>query len=573
MMNTRPWVFHRHGRFWTISSPVGRVVWFTPPLFHRVLWDHGGMTETVPVEIARTFDIDAATALPPLIGVGGVAQVRHRPPTALECVYFDTAGRDLSAHQVTLRRHTGGTDAGWQVTIVRGERRLEMQRPLGSEEQTVPPSILDLVQVHVRGRALAPIARVDTQRRVVDLMDGQGHVLASVSDDRVARLAVGVRAEPRVRHWREWTVEVIDAGRAVLDGVGQVLEAAGARARPAGSAPDPLDPRAPLEVRGDGPGNDGGALGVRAVLTAAVRAQLKALKGWDPLVRCDGEDAVHQYRVCCRTLRSILQIYAPLLETAATEAVVKDLKTLGRLLSVARDAEVVRDQVRERMDALPGGSQASVAALIPGQTVWRLQRSQATLYEAAHARQLRRMRSAWYVEVLERLEAFARRIPLSAALSAEDEPGAAAVMVPLVAAPVDAVLALAGAVGAASDHEERIELMHEVRKEAKRLRYAVQAVQEATGVDFGADLDARFRTAKKLQEVLGEHRDSVLFQAQVRQTAEVAAALGEDTFGYGVLFAAEFAVQARTEAEAQALVGRLADSGRGDMNTLDPHTH
>jgi hypothetical protein len=24
-MKTRPWVFHRHGRFWTISSPVGRV--------------------------------------------------------------------------------------------------------------------------------------------------------------------------------------------------------------------------------------------------------------------------------------------------------------------------------------------------------------------------------------------------------------------------------------------------------------------------------------------------------------------------------------------------------------------
>lgn len=534
------------------------------------------MTDTVQVEIERKYDIDGQASLPRLNGVGGVAQVRYRPPMALEAVYFDTADRVLSANNVTLRRRTGGTDAGWHVKIGKGDRRIEMQSPLGSEELTVPRRILDLVRVHVRGQALTQIARLTTLRSVVDLMDGQGHPLAEVSDDQVAAMSVGFRAESRVQHWREWEVEVIDAGRvtsssggteAFLDSVGQVLETAGARVSAAGSkvekvvgkTADPLDPRAPLAGQPDTAEHSGGrAPGVGAVLTATVRAQVRTLKGWDPLVRRNVEDSVHQYRVSCRTLRSILQTYAPLLDAEATGAVVKDLRKLGQLLSVARDAEVVRDQVAERLEALPGGATGPVAGMVPGKTVRRLRQSQAKAYDVAHARQLKRMRGEWYFEVLDRLDAFAREVPLSAELTAAEESAAAEAMVPLAAEQVDAVLALAAAVGSEQEHEARIEQMHQVRKEAKRLRYAVKAVQEATGLDLGTELVARMKTAKRLQEALGDHRDSVMFQEHVLATSRTAAAKGEDTFGYGVLFAAELATQSRTETEAEALVERLA---------------
>lgn len=532
------------------------------------------MTETVQVEIERKYDIDGQTSLPRLNGVGGVTQVRYRPPMALEAVYFDTADRDLSANQVTLRRRTGGPDAGWHVKIGRGDRRIEMQFALGpSEDLTVPGRILDLVRVHARGKALVQIARLNTLRSVVDLVDGQGLLLAEVSDDQVAAMSVGFRAESRVQHWREWEVEVVDAGlvtasaggtEALLDGVGQVLEAAGARTSASGSkvekvvgrAADPLDPQAALA------GEDGGALGVRAVLTATVRAQLKTLKGWDPLLRRNVEDSVHQYRVSCRTLRSILQTYAPLLQAEATGAVVKDLKKLGRLLSVARDAEVVRDQISAKVDALPGGRRGPVAATIPGKTVKRLRNSQAETYDVAHARQLKRMRGVWYAEVMDRLDAFALEVPLRADLSAQDEADAVAAMVPLAADQVDAVLGLAAAVDGDRDHAARRERMHGVRKEAKRLRYAVKAVQDATGLDLGAELVGRMKTAKALQEALGDHRDSVMFQDHVLTTARTAAQKGEDTFGYGVLYAAEFALQARTEAAAEDLVAKLAESTR-----------
>ena len=113
------------------------------------------------------------------------------------------------------------------------------------------------------------------------------------------------------------------------------------------------------------------------------------------------------------------------------------------------------------------------------------------------------------------------------------------------------------------DPEQRIELMHEVRKEAKRLRYAVTAVRDAAGLEWGAELVDRMRAAKKLQEVLGIHRDSIMFQEHVLATARQAEKRGEDTFGYGILYAAELPVQAKQEKKAEKLLARLAGTSAG----------
>ncbi|WP_168199811.1 CYTH and CHAD domain-containing protein [Citricoccus sp. SGAir0253] len=573
------------------------------------------MSNGVHVEIERKYDVDGQVSLPRLNGVAGVAQVRYRPPVALEAVYFDTADRALAANRVTLRRRTGGPDAGWHVKVKSGEHRLELHSPLGPDDRgadlstpesvEVPEHILDLVRVHVRGRVLVPIARLNTLRSVVDLVDGRGRRLAEVCDDQVAAMAVGFRAESRVQHWREWEVEVVDAalldsalqprevaapadeaaregapgagtdaGTAArpaaeaapgattfLDAVGTVLREAGARPSPSGSkvekvvgrVADPLDPHG-----ADAP--DGTAPGLQAVLTGTVRTQLRVLKGWDPLVRRDVEDAVHQFRVVCRTLRSTLQAYAPLLDPEATAAVDRDLRDLGRLLSVARDAEVVRDQVDERMAALPGGASGPVASLVPARAVKRLRRAKAEEYAAAHARLLKRLRTPWYFGVLDRLDAFAREVPLRPGLDAARAADAAGTLEPLAAEQVDAVLALAARAAAEEDPAQRIELLHEVRKEAKRLRYAVTAVQDATGLDLGAHLGSRMRTARKLQEALGTHRDSLMFQEHVLATRKRAKRAGEDTFGYGVLYAAELGPQRRAEKKARKLVERLSQA-------------
>ncbi|MGT2464242.1 CYTH domain-containing protein [Sinomonas atrocyanea] len=43
-------------------------------------------------------------------------------------MYFDTADLALAAHGMTLRRRTGGTDAGWHLKIALGPGRREEVR-------------------------------------------------------------------------------------------------------------------------------------------------------------------------------------------------------------------------------------------------------------------------------------------------------------------------------------------------------------------------------------------------------------------------------------------------------------
>ena len=50
--------------------------------------------------------------------------VSKRPPVqALDAVYFDTPGKDLARNRITLRRRTGGPDAGWHLKLPEGTRR------------------------------------------------------------------------------------------------------------------------------------------------------------------------------------------------------------------------------------------------------------------------------------------------------------------------------------------------------------------------------------------------------------------------------------------------------------------
>lgn len=572
------------------------------------------MATGMQVEIERKYDVVGQLALPRLSGVAGISRVHYRPPVALEAVYFDTADRALAANRVTLRRRTGGPDEGWHVKIAAGEHRLELHEPLGKADRAgvrpdqvkVPRRILDLVQVHVRGRRLRPVAQLNTLRAVVDLVDAQGRPMAELADDQVAAMAVGRRAESRIQHWREWELEIVDAELLdtalapqevaagvettqeissqddhedpadrpdrdlqdavtgtvrFLDAVGGVLESAGATPSPSGSKvekvvgrlPDPLDPAAVEDPTT-----------LQEVLTRTVRTQVKMLKGWDPLVRRDVEDAIHQFRVLSRTLRSILQSYEPLLESEATARVNDGLKQLGRLLSTARDAEVVRDQVQERVDALPGGPEGPVAALVSPRTAKRLRRAKQEEFQAAHDELLQQMRGSEYFAVLDVIDEYARQVPLAAG---QDGPGPSAealtALEPLAAQQVESVLELARTAAQEQDPEQRIELMHEVRKEAKRLRYAVTAVRDSAGLEWGTDLIGRMKTAKKLQESLGIHRDSIMFQEHVVATARRAEKRGEDTFGYGVLYAAELPVQAKQEKKAEKLLARLAGTSAG----------
>jgi inorganic triphosphatase YgiF len=64
------------------------------------------------IEVERKFDVVDSTVSPSFDGLAAVAHVGRAPSQELDAVYFDTPGRDLAAHRITLRRRTGGSDAG-----------------------------------------------------------------------------------------------------------------------------------------------------------------------------------------------------------------------------------------------------------------------------------------------------------------------------------------------------------------------------------------------------------------------------------------------------------------------------
>ena len=77
-------------------------------------------------------------------------------------------------------------------------------------------------------------------------------------------------------------------------------------------------------------------------------------------------------------------------------------------------------------------------------------------------------------------------------------------------------------------------LLHRARKAAKRHRYAVEAAQPI----WGARADRVIADRKALQELLGDHQDSVGAAAFLR---EIGATEGHNGFTWGVLYAREIA--------------------------------
>jgi CHAD domain-containing protein len=513
----------------------------------------------------RAFEIADQSPLPRLTGLPNVSRVQYRPPVAVETVDFDTADRTLSNHGILLRRTTGGPSPGWLVTLQTAQGEMSASKELSKSDRkaatdqdvnptqiSVPGSLLDLVQAHLRGAQVLPVARQNILHAVVELVDSSGIVIAEIGDDQVAAMAVGTRTPARVHHRREWTVELkTDLGsetqaHAFLDAAAEVLHKAGATPAPAPA--DVVDDR-PVPVP-----NTQGEDDATAVLRAALSSQADRLKAWDPLVRIDAYDSVHQMRVSARALRSIIQTYRPLFAEKEAQELNRELKTLGRILADARDSEVVRDMVDEKVAALPPGT---VGTVVSPKIVKHLIRSFDDDYRKAHKRVRKELSGSWYFGLLDLLDGFIEDPPLDPDLTARQKADPASLLNPLVDDQLAAVLEMAAAVESEPDPLEQIELMHEVRKDAKRLRYAISAVSDSGLMSFDEAAESKMKVAKKLQGVLGEHRDSIMFGEHVLAAARQEEKSGGKSFGYGVLFAAEFPLREKAEKKFTKLVRRL----------------
>jgi CHAD domain-containing protein len=84
---------------------------------------------------------------------------------------------------------------------------------------------------------------------------------------------------------------------------------------------------------------------------------------------------------------------------------------------------------------------------------------------------------------------------------------------------------------AGSGTARHAELLHDVRKAAKRTRYAAETLQPI----LGKDASGIAATCAIIQDTLGAHHDAVVAAARLLDLADSAHANGRDTFTYGVL--------------------------------------
>jgi CHAD domain-containing protein len=192
----------------------------------------------------------------------------------------------------------------------------------------------------------------------------------------------------------------------------------------------------------------------------------------------------------------------------------EQLRGLGSALGDVRDAEVLRDRMRSRVDRLPQAERDEADDLIADLEALRIRRRDALLGS---------MRDPGYVELLDAVVDAAHdpRVVDEVASSPAREALASVLERPWK----HLETAIEHVVSDPSD-----EALHAARIRAKRVRYAAEAV----GPVFGKTARKFAETAADLQDVLGEHQDAVVAAAWLRE-----ARAGEHAFVAGELAAFE----------------------------------
>ncbi|CAN5636806.1 CYTH and CHAD domain-containing protein [soil metagenome] len=480
-------------------------------------------------EVERKFRVHDEFTLPELTGEDTtVSRVEDLGAHTLEATYFDTADLRIARARITLRRRSGGPDAGWHLKLpVAGAPsgvREELQRPLAGRKP--PAELRDLVRAQVRTAALEPVAALRTRRHAYDLYAADGTVVGQVVDDNVAVLdgqrSGGKSGRAVTSRFRELEVEAHPGQAAfgpALDEVCRRLQSAGAvegefvskavRALGAQAAgePDVVVPEAPSP---EGP--------AREAIRSYIATQVAAVLREDPRVRLDLDDSVHQLRVACRRLRSGLKTFGPLLEETWTRELRAELSWLAGSFGDLRDREVLLAHIEADLDALARDPEVTSSAEAARTLIRRRLRREMS---AARRSALAAMGSDRYLALLDRLVEAARA---PRATQDADQP-AERVLPPLVAASWTRLAKRARKLTSDSPAQD----WHETRIAAKRARYA----GEACVAVFGKPAKRYAAQVERLTELLGGHQDTVVTSAALRAAvtartpAAAAFALGE----------------------------------------------
>ena len=471
------------------------------------------------VERERKFDLEPGAAPPDLTAAFPAGSHAESDTVRLVSAYYDTADRDLLAVGITLRKRTGDTDTGWQLKVPVGESRTELRLPLSAARTRVPRKLAELVGGVALGAPLTPLVTVHTERRRRRWSTPDGVLLAEIADDDVKATAPDAPLDIWSA-WRELEVELGPAGdEPLLDAVSDLLLESGASrgtsankvAKALGGPPD-RSPSAKRRSAG------------RAVLDYLAEQHAALLTGDLGLRTGTGDDVVHDTRVAVRRMRSTLRVYGALFDDDRVEAFDGELNWYAHVLGDARDAEVQRARFAAAIEAVPVGAVLGpVAARIDEHLLVRQVHAQRALTETLSDKR--------YLALLRESAAWLNQPPFSGDSTKKK---ARTLRGPAHKAAKKAVRRLTVGLEHGDD-----ELLHKARKAAKRARYAGELLALA-GVKDPLAAAGALDAWKDLQDVLGEHQDSVLASDLLRRLgAATAERPGENGFTYGVLYQRE----------------------------------
>src|SRR5207248_8313786 len=271
----------------------------------------------------------------------------------------------------------------------------------------------------------------------------------------------------------ELEIELVDGNPADLERLAKKLRKAGAK-RSDGRAKvmrvlEVPDVKAPGQIR------------------SLLAEQLQELERFDPGVRLGGDaEDLHKFRVATRRSRAVIRATKPLLgeslRTLGTE-----LKWLAGVLGPVRDLDVLIERLRETGETLGDDSEGANAIIAC------LEEERRQRYDALRAA----LDDERYLALL---DSFAATIASLPDLDAPDG------LRPLAAKPLRKLRKAARKLSDEPADEE----LHKLRIRAKRARYAAELVPGG-GKRVKRYLDA----LKELQDVLGEHQDTVVAEEQV----------------------------------------------------------
>ncbi|QBR91234.1 CHAD domain-containing protein [Nocardioides euryhalodurans] len=282
-----------------------------------------------------------------------------------------------------------------------------------------------------------------------------------------------------------------------------------------------------------------------AVLHQRLARQVAELHRGEHQIRSDDvHEGVHGARIACRRLRSALATFRPALDRKLTDPLREELRWLGGVLGEVRDPHVAHERLVGLLATEP-------AEEVAGPVRRRLDTTYAARLVSGEEQLTGVLDSPRHLALLDHLDELVADPPWTPAAGRP----AGEVLPRRVRRDWKRLHGRMAAVTGASDQDVAL---HDVRKAAKRLRYAAETLRPAWGDPARELADA----SRRLTDHLGERQDLLLVRADLTAMADAAEAAGEPSRTWGALLAREDA--RRRELDA-ALVATWRSVARGRL--------